>query len=265
MASFDDIKKVKYLISTVRKPFAVARKLSSYSANGFSNIDIEFKSGVRFESIPVGLAWMLINYYYWSNKLRSYSDEDLRALHNLGVFIYDKLKEKCHEWNKDMWGLQGTHGILYFVVRKFKPAHFIETGIAHGYSSYIILSAMNQNGIGSLTSIDNSTTFELCGQELPIGWIVPDELKAHWNVKTGRSDEILPEITDEFNVFMHDSGHTEEIMTYEYSWAAARLKGGGVLMSDDIDRNNAWSKFIVGHKEFEPIATTMTTGVSRRR
>ena len=265
MVSYRDFKKIRYLLSTVKKPVFTARKLSDYTSDGFKVVDLKFKNNLEFNSLPLGSAWMLINYYYWSKKLGSYTDSDLYALREIGDYIYEKLKEKCNRWTPDMWGLQGTHGILYLVVRKFKPSHFIETGIAHGYSSYIILSAMNKNGKGELTSIDDSKTFKLCGKEVKIGWIVPDDLSVKWNLKIGKSNEVLPNILEDVDAFMHDSGHTYDIMSYEYNWAASRLKRFGILMSDDIDRNIAWSRFLATNNDFKEIIKTITTGVSQKQ
>ena len=264
MAAYRDLMKVKYLVSTVKQPILTGRKLSAYLNNGFNAIDLKFKNGIIFNKLPLGSAWMLINYYYWSKKIGSYSDSDLYKLKEVGEYIYGKLKEECNRWTPDMWGLQGTHGILYLVVRKFKPSHFIETGIAHGYSSYIILSAMKENGFGKLTSIDDSKTFGLCGKEVPIGWIVPGDIRPNWNIITGKTNEVLPSISEPFDAFMHDSGHTDEIMTFEYNWAAAGLRKSGILMSDDIDRNMAWSRFLNNNKMFKLILSTITTGVSQK-
>ncbi len=265
MSAYRDFMKVRYLVSTVKQPILTGRKLSAHLNNGFNVIDLKFKNGIIFNKLPLGSAWMLINYYYWSKKIGSYSDSDLYKLKEIGEYIYGKLKEECNRWTPDMWGLQGTHGILYLVVRKFKPSHFIETGIAHGYSSYIILSAMKENGFGKLTSIDDSKTFGLCGKEVKIGWIVPDDLHENWNLNIGKSNEILPNILEDVDAFMHDSGHTDEIMTYEYKWAAGRLKRYGILMSDDIDRNIAWSRFLASNSNFSEIIKTITTGVSQKQ
>lgn len=264
MTSFKDMKKTKYLLSTVKQPLSTARKLSAYIDNGFNTIDLEFKNNIKFKNLPVGSAWMLINYYYWSKKLGAYSNSDLQALYEIGEYIYKRLREECNNWAAGMWGLQGTHGILYLTVRKFKPSHFIETGIAHGYSSYIILSAMKQNGYGKLTSIDDSKVFGLCEKEVPIGWIVPDTFRSNWNIIAGKTNKVLPGISEAFDAFMHDSGHTDENMTFEYNWAAAGLKQSGILISDDIDRNMAWRRFLSNNKNFKPILSTITTGVSQK-
>jgi len=44
--------------------------------------------------------------------------------------------------------------ILYVIVRLLKPEKVVETGVAAGVSSAFILEAMDDNGIGTLYSID---------------------------------------------------------------------------------------------------------------
>ena len=55
MTSFKDIKKTKYLLSTVKRPILTAKKLSSYTDNGFNTIDIKFKNNIEFKNLPVGI------------------------------------------------------------------------------------------------------------------------------------------------------------------------------------------------------------------
>ncbi|EQD28176.1 hypothetical protein B1B_18964, partial [mine drainage metagenome] len=124
--------------------------------------------------------------------------------------------------------------------------------------------AMKQNGSGRLTSIDTSDNVPICGKYMPIGWIVPDELKQNWVVHRGASQDILPALTDDVDGFMHDSLHSEENMLFEFGWATAKLKKGGILMSDDIDLNQAWNEFFKKNKVFNPMIRTVTTGVSIR-
>src|SRR5436190_7374529 len=44
--------------------------------------------------------------------------------------------------------------MIYFLVRCAKPAVMMETGVAHGVSSWTILNAMHKNQKGKLYSID---------------------------------------------------------------------------------------------------------------
>ena len=262
METAKNLKKSSYVFRSVKKGLKTSRELSTWRENGLKQIDLEFKDKTYFSKVTLGTAWALITYYYWSRRIGSYSRDDLIALQKTCESIYQRIRENCQSWPKSGWGLQGTHGILFLIARKFRPELFVETGIAHGYSSTIILKAMEMNGLGSLISIDASDHFEICGKTTPIGWIVPEELRKRWSIKIGLSADILPTITESIDIFYHDSSHTEENMTNEYKWAKTNLKHNGILISDDIDDNRAWVNFHESNRDMKELIRTVTTGVS---
>lgn len=245
-----------------RNPIKVARGLSRFRQDGFYEVDLEFKDGTKFSGVPVGAAWMLISYYYWSHGKACYSQSDLEVLHSLGQEIYSNLKKQCGHWVKEMWGLQGTHGIVFMLVRKLKPNLIIETGIAHGYSARIILEALKMNGKGKLVSMDISESLTLCEKTLTQGWLVPQEIRESWTPIVGDSRKVLESISEHPDIFIHDSAHNEEYMMSEYNWASRMLLPGGYLVSDDIDRSEAWVKFHHQNPGYERYVETYTTGVS---
>ena len=230
--------------------------------NGLNKISMTFKDGTEFREVPLGSAWALISYYFWSHKLGCYSVEDIRDLNQVGQDIYQRLQETFDHWPKQGWGMQGTHGILYAILRKYKPNNFLETGIANGYSATVILSAMKKNGKGALTSIDITNEFEFLGKRQKVGWIVPDNLTADWQIKIGSTSEILPKINLNVDAFYHDSEHSEKNMLFEFEWAERNLNPGGVLISDDIDLNRAWNLFLKRHNQFRQIVRSVTTGAA---
>jgi predicted O-methyltransferase YrrM len=262
MLSFKDLKKSYYVFRAVKKGFSITKSLSLWKENGLNKIDMTFKDGTDFHDVPLGCAWALISYYYWSHKLECYSVEDIKDLNNIGNYIYQRLHESFDHWPRQGWGMQGTHGILYAILKKYRPNTFLETGIANGYSAAVILSAMKKNGKGSLTSIDITDKFEFFGKRQKVGWIVPDNLATVWEIKIGPTKEILPKIESNFDMFYHDSDHSEENMLFEFEWANAHLKLGGVLISDDIDLNGAWDLFLKRHKQYREIVRSVTTGVA---
>ncbi len=258
----NNLKKSYYVFRSVKNSLRVINTLRKWSNDEYMVVDIELKNGIRFKKVPVGAAWAIINYYYWSNKFNSYSKVDMDVFYNICKDIYSKLKGACMEWPAKLWGLQGTHGILFMIVRKYKPEILIETGISRGYSSYFILSAIKLNGNGKLISIDVADEIELCKNKYIVGWLVPDDLRKNWEVVRGLTSDVLPKLTGNVDIFMHDSLHTQDNMTYEYDWAYGKLKEGGILISDDIDLNYAWKNFIKSHKNMEEIIKSVTTGVS---
>ena len=259
-----NIRKSIYVSNSLRRPLQTIRNLSKYREDGFKKIDLEFKNGSKFDSVNLGTAWMLTSYYYWSKRFGCFDPSDLNALNEVGNQIYFQVQQKFKTWRSGLWGLLGTHGIVFMMVRKFKPDTIIETGIAHGYSAEIILKALSLNGRGRLKSIDIDQKVHIEDIEVDVGWVVSPSLRDRWEVMIGDSKVLLDTITDQPDIFIHDSLHTEDHMLFEYSWAKNHLKTNGFLISDDIDRNRAWQIFHTTNKDFKEYLKTPTTGVSQK-
>lgn len=141
---------------------------------------------------------------------------------------------------------------LYAVVRAFKPGVIVETGVASGLSSAHILRALEANGAGTLYSIDLPNVQE--GSVLPAGrgsgWIVPHSLRGRWKLQIGDTRKLLPELLatlDRVDLFLHDSDHSYEAMSFEFEQAFPKLESGGLLMSDDTHLHAAWDDFCAKH------------------
>jgi hypothetical protein len=147
---------------------------------------------------------------------------------------------------------------LYCLCRIFKPAFVVETGVASGGSSYVILSALEKNGKGHLYSIDlppgqwtnkgyaKIDTVALPENKTP-GWIVPEKLRHRWTLRLGDAKEELPRLLaelKEIDMFYHDAEHTYEAMCREYSQAWAYLRVPGILCSDDVNWNEAFPELV---------------------
>lgn len=141
---------------------------------------------------------------------------------------------------------------IYCTVRHLKPMIMVETGVAHGNSTWITLNAMRKNGIGQLISLDlpnNDTNsgYNLGAHEGDTGWLVPDELRNNWELVLGDAKENLPKVFEQYpevDIFFHDSAHTYEHMAFEFKEAWPRIKRGGVLISDDVHLHTAFSEFV---------------------
>jgi len=135
--------------------------------------------------------------------------------------------------------------LQYAIVRAFKPDTMLETGIANGVSSAYLLLAMERNRKGSLHSIDvNDGSFLPPGKQ--VGWIVPEWLRHRWTVHLGDARELLPQVLGSIgrlDIFIHDSMHTYEHMKFEYEQAYPHIRPGGILISDDVLWNSAFSEF----------------------
>jgi len=125
--------------------------------------------------------------------------------------------------------------IIYTICRMIRPLLIIETGVAQGRSSFYILQALHENGLGHLYSID----LPMCLKAISdIGCLVPKHLRSRWTLRFGVSEYILPKILREVaspvDLFICDSSHTYRVQLREYKYALSSLRPGGVLISDDV-------------------------------
>lgn len=145
---------------------------------------------------------------------------------------------------------------LHALVRSMEPEIVIETGVLNGFSTSIILYALEKNGTGTLHSIDypvhageafRETTNARIPEGRDPGWMVPEDLKHRWDLTLGKSQRKLPEVIvqyDTIDLFVQDSEHTAPCMMFEYELAWEWLETGGVIVSDDINYNDAFDTFV---------------------
>jgi predicted O-methyltransferase YrrM len=127
--------------------------------------------------------------------------------------------------------------VIYGTVRQRKPAVMVETGVANGFSARLILSAMNRNGSGTLYSVDIRDN---------VGKLVEGIDKSRWRLRIGSPESALSDALREIpkvDIFMHDSDHSYENMSREFSAVEGRLAPGSLVMSDDVDTNPAFMEF----------------------
>ncbi|MBK6990152.1 MAG: class I SAM-dependent methyltransferase [Bacteroidetes bacterium] len=140
---------------------------------------------------------------------------------------------------------------LYFIVRCAKPAVMIETGVAHGVSSWTILNAIHKNGTGKLYSIDlpnlDLKSYNPQNISQQSGWAVPDTLRKHWELQLGSSNELLPALVQKLgkvDIFFHDSDHSYKNMMFEFKEVYPAIKENGLIISDDVHKNESFRDFV---------------------
>jgi len=233
-------------------------------------VDLHFRAGVNVDDVTASNAWLLLYYCEFAQRLRVFSNDDLETLASVAKDIQTKLTAtfSLDEIERHATGVYfSAHAaFLFLTVRKFVPSVVVETGVAQGVSSYVILKALQTNGKGKLISIDlpnrnpegyvsrdGTRNAVYTPQGLEPGWLVPSELRTFWELKLGASSEVLPTISIPIDVFYHDSEHSYENMTFEYEWAYNHLKEGGILASDDVKWNNAFLDFTRKRKDMRPL------------
>jgi hypothetical protein len=164
------------------------------------------------------------------------------------------------------WGkLNQWHSFLYAMTLSVRPKIVIETGVLYGHSSAAILAALEDNRAGRLFSVElpieqhqsvivgrQHVQVGLTSNQLSIGCVVPSLLRSRWSLRFGDSLALLPGIFDELgpiSMFIHDSLHTYDHMMAEFQLGYDALEPGGMLISDDIDYNSAWSDFCLSERE----------------
>jgi Methyltransferase domain len=144
---------------------------------------------------------------------------------------------------------------VWCVAAHIRPEVVIETGVAHGVTSRVVLEALNRNEFGHLWSIDLPFPFDhrLHGQT---GVAVTDACRPRWSYLEGASSQRLPPLTAEvghLEMFIHDSLHTGKNTLFEMEQAASVMSPGGVMLIDDVGGHQAFPTFVRRHPQYQTI------------
>lgn len=140
--------------------------------------------------------------------------------------------------------------IWYSLIRKHHLKIVVETGVSMGWSSFMILMALQRENSGKLYSIDVDLS-KTVKQDGGVGYLVPERLKKHWTLIIGDTNKLLEPTLHklkQLDMFIHDSEHSYQTMSYEYNLAWKFLNNNGFLCSDDINHSNAFDEFVTQHK-----------------
>jgi cephalosporin hydroxylase len=144
---------------------------------------------------------------------------------------------------------------VWCVAMHNRPEVVIETGVAHGVTSRIVLEALNENELGHLWSIDLPFPFDH-QLHAETGAAVTDACRPRWSYVEGSSRQRLPPLVSQVGhveLFIHDSLHTARNTLFEMERAASRMQVGGVMLVDDIRSHNGFATFARRHPGFRTI------------
>ena len=136
-----------------------------------------------------------------------------------------------------------------------RPEVVIETGVARGVTSRIVLEAMRENDRGQLWSIDLPHPFDR-QLHAQTGAAVTDACRARWTYLEGASSQRLPPLVaavGQLNLFIHDSLHTAKNTVFEMEQAASIMSPGGVMLVDDISTHRGFAIFAGRHPGYRTI------------
>jgi len=199
----------------------------------------------------------------WRHQL-DVSDADMEKIADLSSSINATLSsrgirpgpESYNFWND---GDPAFLLAIWCLMRRLGATKIVETGVAHGVTSRILLEALQ--GRGHLWSIDLPPRWapEIHGE---IGAAVGDCPSEQWSLIFGHSRRRLPKLLKSIapiDLFVHDSQHSRYNMLFEMMQGWRALRPGGAMVVDDIDLNPAFDEFgqtVVGEKlvcESQPI------------
>ena len=143
-------------------------------------------------------------------------------------------------------GDPGLARAIWCLIRHLGPAKVVETGVARGVTSRVILEAFERVGTGHLWSIDLPAMDPSLHSE--IGIAVPEALYGRWTYTTGTSRRRLPKLLRRIgpvDLFVHDSSHTERNIVFELEQAWPAI-GRGAVVADDVHQSAGFAKFAAG-------------------
>jgi len=140
----------------------------------------------------------------------------------------------------------GQFQLVHFLVRHLQPRVVLETGVAAGWTSQAILSALDANGAGTLYSSD-FPYFRLEDPEKYVGCLVDDALRPRWHLALNGDRANLAEFLPELGTidFVHyDSDKSVEGRQFVMDAIASRLAPDAVVVMDDIDDNTFFRDWV---------------------
>jgi predicted O-methyltransferase YrrM len=159
------------------------------------------------------------------------SGEDLAVGENLFSSVVGEKSEANFGKNFDCE--MGLASFLYAFIVLNRPSIVIETGVANGITTNVIMAALEITG-GTLHSfdVDERTKNVYSG-------------KGRWHFHLLKNDfeaDLVRQVSEigKLDLWVHDSNHGYKWQTFEYGLAVSYLNVGGILVSDDIDSSTAW-------------------------
>jgi predicted O-methyltransferase YrrM len=134
----------------------------------------------------------------------------------------------------------GNYHLLYFLVRLLRPEVVLETGVAAGYSTHAILTALEKNGRGHLYSSE-FPYFRYPDPERYVGILVPEELKRRWTLALDGDSVSVPRFIERLSsgidLFHYDSDKSYAGRRETFARVLPRLARSAVVLVDDIQDN----------------------------
>jgi len=149
----------------------------------------------------------------------------------------------------------GLARTLWCLISHLHPRQVVETGVAHGLSSRIMLEALGRGGEGRLSSID-LPALTIHERRAEVGVAVPEALKERWTYIEGASRRRLRPLLrrlGQVELFVHDSLHSTRNVQWELETAWRAMPAGGTVVVDDVDFSWGFEQFLAGGDDRRPV------------
>jgi predicted O-methyltransferase YrrM len=137
--------------------------------------------------------------------------------------------------------------LAYLFSRVLEPKTVLETGVAYGVTSSVILAALHKNGNGVLHSVDLPPIGDRASRAY-IGMMIPDEYRKRWRLHFGLSKRLLASLfadgIGEVDLFLHDSANVYQVQKMELEAVWPRLSSPGAVIVNNIGTNTAFGEFV---------------------
>ncbi|MGA8398611.1 MAG: class I SAM-dependent methyltransferase [Stellaceae bacterium] len=179
--------------------------------------------------------------------------------------FFQEASSRYHAHYNPGWVNLGDGLFIYWLVRRLRPRTLVQTGIANGLSSGLILLALAKNGnggrlhaIGHVNIFDAEDPWRRAGTVFDevvvdresLGWMVPDNCRGALDLHDGDAKTLLPEIVsklDSIDVFFHNSDHSYDQMMFEFQEAKRKLSAPSIVVADKIAGSSSLWDFADNH------------------
>ena len=145
----------------------------------------------------------------------------------------------------------GNYLLLYFLTRYTSARTIVETGVAAGWSSQAILTAIQKNkNNGHLYSSD-FPYFRHENPEKLVGYVVEENLKKDWTLFIDGDQNNLPKIhrvVKEIDLFHYDSDKSYKGRTFAADIMKDKCHDKTVIIYDDIQDNSHFKDYVANNK-----------------
>lgn len=176
----------------------------------------------------------------------------------------EKCENKVENKPFSLGGMMLGGETAYLLTRLLEPDTVLEIGVANGISTLYILEALNELETTADVRAIDKPQFESDIREKRgarglsgVGGIIPDEKEAGWvapinhrsrheyQYYVGDFTEVLPKVVDSMppvDLAIYDASKDVDEMQMAYEILIQSLSSQGVLLSDDIKVNDAFSQ-----------------------